>query len=399
MRCDEHHALRHTTPAATVWKLRLYYLMYLAALGGFSPFFGLYAVSRGFSDWQVSVLMSLWYLTRVFAPSAWNAGVERSTQPIQWLRAGAVLCFAFTALFLLPHSFASLVVVMILFSSSFNALMPQFETLTLMQLRDQPERYSGIRVWGSVGFLLTVTGFGVLFRHIGVNYLIFAMLPLIAGLIYASLVNRYPDQHAPQHRDTTHAAAVSSANPLRHRGFAILLLIMACNQIAHGPLHVYFGIYLQRYGFDEQINGGLWGIGVAAEILAFVLMRGWLQKLSPERLLGLALMIGVVRWSVTAQFPQHLWLLALMQLGHAFTFAAIHAAGMQLMSQWFNAAQMGKAQSLMYGLASGIGGVLGALLAGLAWRYINPNASFWMAAFFSLLALAVRPALRKTPKT
>jgi MFS transporter, PPP family, 3-phenylpropionic acid transporter len=379
-------------PASASARMRLYYFTYLAALGGFSPFFGLYAVERGFSDWHVSVLMSLWYLTRVFAPSAWNLGVERSAHPIRWLRTGAILCFLFTALFLLPHSFASLVLVMILFSSSFNALMPQFETLTLMHLRDKPERYSSIRVWGSLGFLLTVIGFGMLFRRVGVEYLIIALLPLIAGLIYASFINDYPATSASPGEANE---ATTAANPLQHRGFVLLLLIMACNQIAHGPLYVYFGIYLQRYGFDEQITGALWGIGVAAEILAFVLMRRWLQKIPPERLLALALMVGVLRWSITAQCPDQLWLIALMQLGHAFTFAAIHASGMQLISSWFDAAQMGKAQSLMYGLASGVGGVLGALLAGAAWRLINPNASFWMAASFSLLALCAWPALRR----
>jgi MFS transporter, PPP family, 3-phenylpropionic acid transporter len=372
-----------------LWRLRLYYFAYLAALGGFSPFFGLFVKERGFSEWHVSILMGLWYATRVFAPSSWNLLLERSRQPIQWLRWGAVGCLLTTALFLVPWNFAGMLITMTLFASLFNALMPQFEAITLQHLRAQPGRYSGVRLWGSVGFLIVVIGFGALFKNYSAALLIWAMLPLMGLLIYASWINHYAENDCLGFQKESTSVKASSSNRalLASKPFLLLLAVMMFNQIAHGPLYVYFGIYLKSYGFDELLIGKLWALGVLCEIIAFASMRSLLARVSPVRLLTISLAVGTLRWYVTAAFPQSLLSLALMQCFHAFTFAAMHAAGMQLLSDWLAPEQQGKAQSLLYGIASGMGGVLGALIAGFVWLKISPNAAFYVAASFSATAI------------
>ena len=41
------------------WRLSAYYFSYFAFIGAFSPYFGLYYQSLGFSAWEIGVLMSL----------------------------------------------------------------------------------------------------------------------------------------------------------------------------------------------------------------------------------------------------------------------------------------------------------------------------------------------------
>ena len=139
-------------------RLKLYYFAYLAALGAFSPYFGPFLQARGFDAWQLSVLMSLWYATRALAPNLWNIGVARSAKPIQWLRHGALATLLATLCFLPHWPFWGVVLVMLVFASFYNALMPQYEALTLAHLRGETESYSSIRLYGSIGFLLVVLG-------------------------------------------------------------------------------------------------------------------------------------------------------------------------------------------------------------------------------------------------
>jgi MFS transporter, PPP family, 3-phenylpropionic acid transporter len=371
------------------WRLRLYYFAYLAALGGFSPYFGLFVKERGFSEWHVSILMGLWYGTRVFAPSAWHAAITRSAHPIAWLRWGSVACLLATMLFLLPWNFVGMLFCMLIFASLFNALMPQFEAITLQHLHGQAERYSGIRLWGSVGFLLVVIAFGALFKAYSAALLIWAMLPLLGLLIYASWINHYaganliPEVSEPRRTDSP----IAAQGLLASKSFRALIWIALCNQIAHGPLYVYFGIYLKEHGFDELVIGKLWALGVLCEIVAFAVMKSVFKRFSARAVLAISLLIGALRWTITAAFQDSLLLLALMQMTHAFTFAAIHAAAMRLLSDWLAPEQQGQAQSLLYGLSSGVGGVLGALIAGAIWHYLNPSASFYAAAVFSALGL------------
>ena len=75
------------TPAlhAPVPMLRLasFYFAYYAALGAFTPYWSLYLQSQGMGMAAISVLMSLWYATRIVAPSMWTTLAARSPRPIR----------------------------------------------------------------------------------------------------------------------------------------------------------------------------------------------------------------------------------------------------------------------------------------------------------------------------
>ena len=57
-------------PAAIPYgRLAGFYFAYYAALGAFTPYWSLYLESLGLQATAISVLMSLWYATRIVAPS------------------------------------------------------------------------------------------------------------------------------------------------------------------------------------------------------------------------------------------------------------------------------------------------------------------------------------------
>ena len=396
-------------------RLKLFYFAYLAALGAFSPYFGPFLQARGFSAWQLSVLMSLWYGTRALAPNLWNIGVAQSALPIQWLRYGA-LGTLFATLCFLPHwPFWGMVLVMLVFASLYNALMPQYEALTLAHLHGQTESYSGIRLYGSIGFLMVVLGYGALFREIGAGYLIAAMLPLVALMVWASYLSGYPFE------DQSRISSTKNQNPIEDQSrisstqshnlnspnlatpstltrvlkpsIIALLFVGFCNQIAHGPLYVYFSVFLLRHGFDEFQVGALWSLGVACEIVAFMLMRQVLLQFRTQPLVAFCLIAGAVRWAATGLWPDSGWVIAFAQTTHALTFAALHAAYMQIIARDVCAEDLGFTQALFYSVASGLGGVASALVAGLLWVKIGDQACFYAAAGFSLLALLAVPFL------
>src|SRR5690606_34022379 len=129
---------------------------YYAALGAFTPYWSLYLQSQGMGVAAISVLMSLWYATRILAPSTWTMLAARSPRPIRWLHVGCWLTLASFTGFLLPWKFAGLFAVMCAFFFFYNAVMPQFESITQSHLHGRSDRYGLIRVWGSIGFILVV---------------------------------------------------------------------------------------------------------------------------------------------------------------------------------------------------------------------------------------------------
>jgi MFS transporter, PPP family, 3-phenylpropionic acid transporter len=349
------------------------------------------------SPWQISVVMSLWFGSRIYSPPLWGWASAKARRPILWLRSGALATLVGFALFLLPFKFGALIAVMLLYASAYNAIMPQFEALTLARLGARRSAYGRIRVWGSVGFVCANLGFGVLLQAVGYHWLVAGLLPVFALLVATTWINTDPPV-------TTGAATSQSANDelwprLRDRALWIFLSTALLMQLAHGAFYVFLSLHLDRNGYSAQQIGALWATGVSAEIGMFLLMPRILNQIQPRLLLPACFAVGALRWVITASMPQYGLAMVLAQLGHALTFAAFHSASMQAISQFFPGRSGVHGQGLLYGFSSGIGGVLGALLAGALWESGGGRASFYGAAAVSLIGFALALRVRLPAET
>jgi len=75
--------LHHSAMTVPVARLSSFYLFYYAALGAFTPYWSLFLTARGMSVTAISVMMGLWYATRVVAPSTWTSLAAASPRPIR----------------------------------------------------------------------------------------------------------------------------------------------------------------------------------------------------------------------------------------------------------------------------------------------------------------------------
>ena len=366
-------------------RLSGFYLAYYAALGAFTPFWPLFLKARGFDVAAISVLMSLWYATRIVAPTTWGWLAGRSAQPVRWLRIGCLLTLLSFVVFLVPLDFLPMLVAMSAFCFFYNAVMPQFESLTLSHLGGRSEQYGRVRVWGSIGFIALVLLLGVLLEYIPALWLPALMLPIYGALLASAFANDYAaEANAP-------AAARSSGFGERLRqpeviAFFVVALLM---QMSFGPHYTFFSIYLEEHGYRASSLGIFWGIGVATEIAMFFASARLLRRFGAPALLGASLLAASLRWTMTALWPQQAVLLALAQVLHALCFAAFFTACMQYLAGFFPGRSNGHAQGVFYGFSSGVGGVLGALCAGLAWEHGGGRLAFLLAAAIAVAATVI----------
>lgn len=372
-------------------RLASFYFAYYAALGAFTPYWSLFLKARGQDVAAIGVLMSLWYATRVVAPSSWSWLAARSPRPVRWLRIGCALTLASFALFLLPLGFAGLFAAMCAFCFGYNAVMPQFESITLSHLVGRSALYGRIRVWGSAGFIAVVAGFGVAFDYVPMTWLPALMLPIYALLFASSFANDYRTTPAPEV-----TAPGSFRKLLARREVIAFFAIALLAQISFGPYYTFFSIYLEYHGYRPSALGMYWAIGVAAEIALFYVSARVFARWDATHVLIFGLVSAALRWWTTALFPENVALMVFAQLTHALNFAAYFAACMQLLVRYFPGRNNGHAQGLYYGFSSGVGGVFGALLAGWLWKFDNGRVAFLVAGGFAALAsivalVALRP--------
>src|SRR5699024_873388 len=142
-----------------------FYFCYFALLGGVAPFLSLYFHHLGFSAARIGELVAIPMLMRCIAPILWGWLGDRSGQRVLIVRLGALLtAVTFTGI-LWRQDYLWLALIMALHSFFWHAVLPQFETITLGHLGEQSARYSRIRLWGSVGFIVTVVVLGLLLER------------------------------------------------------------------------------------------------------------------------------------------------------------------------------------------------------------------------------------------
>ncbi|MDF3934504.1 MFS transporter [Pseudomonas citronellolis] len=374
-------------PAAVpYWRLSSFYFFYFCLLGGTAPFLALYFHHLGFPAARIGELVAIPMLMRCVAPNLWGWLGDRSGQRLRIVRFGA-LCTAvcFAGIFL-GHSYAWLALVMAGHAFFWHAVLPQFEVITLAHLGERTASYSRIRLWGSIGFICTVVGLGRLFEATSLDYYPWALLAIMLGIVGASwwVPNAQPSW---RHGD---APASGFLEQLRQPGVIAFYLCVCLMQLSHGPYYTFLTLHLESLGYSRGVIGGLWALGVVAEVLLFLVMPRLLARFSLRRVLAASFLLAALRWLLLGGLADHLGLLLFAQLLHAATFGAFHAAAIHFVQRSFQARQQGQGQAL-YAALAGTGGALGALYSGYSWASLGPA---WTFAIASLAALAAAVIIR-----
>ena len=363
------------------WRLSSYYFFYFAFIGVFMPYFGLYLQSLSFSAWDIGVLMSQMQLMRLFGPYLWGELSDSLGHRVRIVRvSGLFTLLTFSGLFFI-HSFEAFFVVLAAHSFFWVATLPLVESLTFEHLRDNPVRYSRVRLWGSVGFVLAVFGTGAMLDFLPLNSLLWASLAVLTGIVFSSLL--LPEAPAREHAND----ALPIGGILRQPKVRALLAACFFMSAAHAALNIFYSIFLSDHGYSKSVVGGLWSLGVVAEIVVFFFMSRLMQRFSLRAILLASFAAAVLRFATIGCYVDSLLVLLLAQLLHGLTFGAFHSASIAAVNVWFPGRTRSRGQALYASVSFGAGGLLGGLTSGWAWDHLGAATTFVLGSFYALLGL------------
>ncbi len=365
------------------WRLSSFYLFYFALLGSTAPFLALYFHHLGFSSARIGELVAIPMLMRCVAPNLWGWLGDRSGRRLLIVRLGALATLLSFSLIFFAKSYAWLALVMALHAFFWHAVLPQFEVITLALLQGQTARYSQIRLWGSIGFILTVVGLGRLFDGLSLDVYPLALVIIMAGIVLASLW--VPNAQPPGQNERSQGGFLRQ---LSSPGVAAFYVCVALMQLSHGPYYTFLTLHLEHLGYSRGVIGMLWALGVVAEVLMFLGMSWILARVSLRRVLMASFVLAALRWLLLGNFAEHLAVLLFAQVLHAATFGSFHAAAIAFVQRSFGARQQGQGQAL-YAALAGTGGALGALYSGYSWNLLGAATTFSIASVAALAAAVI----------
>ena len=365
------------------WRLSGFYWFYFASLGVVVPYWSLYLQSLAFDAKEISELMAILMATKIVAPYIWSWIADHTGHCMKIIRLGSVVSVIMFVGVFVRSDFWWLALVMLLFSFFWNATLPQFEANTMNFLGEDTHKYSVIRLWGSLGFVVAVIVIGSFLDDIG-----YQLVPISIFVLYIFItVFSFMVKDAKHEISTAQDGSIFTA--LKEPHIIALLLICFLMQMSHGPYYTFYSIYLKQFAYSSATLGWLWALGVIAEIVLFLFMHRLMTKYGPWFLMITALLLTSIRWLIIGFYVENLKMVIIAQCLHAASFGLYHAVAIELFHRNFKGKLQGRGQALYSAVSFGAGGAIGALISGAYWEVYSPQVIFSVSALVSFIALLI----------
>ena len=238
----------------------------------------------------------------------------------------------------------------LLFGASMGITLPFVETISLQQL--SKKMYGKIRLWGSVGFILV----SLLLGEVEPSPL--QTLYYLIGTGFFTLIFGYFVLQYDQHKESSNQESNSEFSLQKYWAFWASIFLM---QVAFGGFYTFFTIYEEAKGLSPQIISYLWTFGVLCEIVMLYFQGSLLQK-NLLTILKVATLITAFRWLLLYLFPSSIEVTFFTQSLHAVSFALYHTSAITYVFSLYSQKRL--AQQFFLGISFGLGGSVGAFIAG-----------------------------------
>ncbi len=294
----------------------------------------------GFEPYKIGIIFAMMPIARFLVPFIY---LKKPLTKKDYI--SALFLSSFASFLLLSNNFYLILFSFFIIGASFAVVFPYIEAIAIEKLQ---EKYGLSRVFGSIGFML----FGIVFSYINGNLIwLFIILMILTNLTaFTFLENK------------TIKKNYKPINLLKEWKFWAGVVLI---QISFGGFYNFFTIYNLQHGISKEYIGWLWAIGVTAEILVFIIGHKFLKKLKPIKWIKISILLTSLRWFMVYMFAGNLFLTALSQIIHAFSFAIFHTSALLYLSQKYENKTL--AQQFYAGIGYGLAAFLGSIVSG--WLY------------------------------
>ncbi len=332
-------------------RISAFYLFYFAIVGVYVIFFPKALQMAGYSSAQIGILLSAAPLMRFLVPFFFLKHVKLDEKSFTL----SLISLVAASLLFYPSigSFWALFLVNILFGVSISVSLPFVEARALEAL--SRTIYGRSRLFGSIGFMLIALWLGKVLQSPtdALDYL--AATTILTALSGIAVVRfkREGKRESEEERGKRREFSLLGHWPLWLSFFLM--------QVSFGGFYNFFTIYETSHGISLEMTSWLWSFGVLCEI-AMLYFQGPLLHKNLIVILRITIAATALRWMMLWLFPDSLSLTFLSQSLHALSFALYHTAAITLLYTLYR--EKALAQQFFLGVSYGLGGFVGAVLAG-----------------------------------
>jgi len=362
------------------WRLSSFYFVYFGTLGVLLPYWSPYLASLGFSLAEIGKLMAIIMATKMVAPVIWAWLADHSRTSMRLVRLATFLSAIFYLGVFFGTDFWWLAVVMMLFTFFWNAALPQLEVTTLNHLGNDDNRYGKIRLWGSIGFIVTSLFLGYALDSNPASLVLPVIFILLTAIFISTLF--IPDAGKPAHPEQGGIVRYI----LQYPELMSFLTVSFLLQASHAPYYTFYTIYLSDFGYSKTVIGILWALGVLFEVILFLNLHKFLKPVRFRTMLIGSCLITGLRWLIIGLFPESILLLVLAQVLHAVSFGLFHGVAVSMVHRYFTGRHQHRGMALYGSISFGAGGAVGSLASGYMMGWLGASFTFAAASLVVFIA-------------
>ncbi len=368
-----------TETSNRVLVLRTLYFFYLAGFGIITTYLNVYYRDIGLSGVKIGLLSSFLPLVSIIVAPMWGTWSDRIGQARKLLMlASSGIIVAISGLSL-SNSFIFLVIFTLMFAFFDSSVLPMLDSATLRTLGENRAQFGRHRVVGSVGYILTAFGIGLVLKQYGTHWLFLFFILAILGVFITSIW--LPSQKV----DVKLAVYNRIVQLVARKEWLLFSASLVLFGIGNFAVYGFLGIYIKDLGGDEGLVGASAALATITELPILFWGDKLLKNFGPWRLMMLAYAAMVLRLFLYSRMTVPGWAIAISLL-HCMTFGLYWISVVASIDQMASDEIKSSAMGLMYAVLN-ISRMLASLFIGYLYDQVGGGNLFFISSGISFLAL------------
>lgn len=341
-------------------------------------YFNIYLKSTGISATQIGLMNSVSRTLAILVLPLWGmmADYFGANKKVLLISLGGTLIFMLS--FLLTTEYIFIFIIFIFYTLFRSPSASLSDSLLLNHLDKKSNEYGKFRVWGSLGYMITVTPFGYIIEQTQARILFF----LGAIILLIILLNAF---QLPKSNETFEVATISDFKYLfQNKKLFIFLILVFLLQSPLRANYTYFPIFFKDVGGGETLLGVAMVLSSGSELYFFQKSEKFLTRFSAKNIFTVIAVVFTLRWLLIALIPIPVILL-LSQLLHGVTFGLLHVTTVYYITKIIGDSLKATGQNL-YASTISISIVLSSLLGGIIYDQLGGANMYLVGSIISLLA-------------
>ncbi len=317
------------------------------------PFLPLWLHAKGLSVAQIASVVAGMMAVRILGAPAFALLADRTGNRRVVIQFCAVIALIGYMALPFTNGFYQILLVSLWGAFFFAPVNPLVEGFGVDASAALGLNFGQLRLWASISFLSGSLIAGALLTRLSPLETVWLIADAqVFSVLATFMLPQDPERNIVKH----HSSALQFGATLKFlfaSHFTLFLLAASLANSSHAMLYSFSSVYWTSLGFDTFTIGLLWASGIIGEVIFFGFAHRIVSAIGVERLLVIGLAGGIVRW-VGMAFLTNEFVLLVLQLSHAVSFACAHLALMHFIRANVPSNLRNTAQGIYAALAGGV---------------------------------------------